>query len=103
MYDVIKGAKLIDVFVVRGDFGNIGDGAVLGVSSSENQAKKSAIGRGSLDYVGDGLVEKRKAIQFSDKTINVLSFDSGVAYDTVLIEDPRYKAPEIQKCILRML
>jgi hypothetical protein len=97
MHDVMKGAKLIDVFLVRGEFGCVGDGALLGVFSSEKRAQEESIGRGSLDCGGDGCVEKRKAIQFSDKSINILSLDLPVACDTVLIEDPRCKASEIRK------
>jgi len=55
--------KIIDVFAVYGDFGNVGDGAIIGIFDNELKAKEIAKGRGSLDCGGDGNVVRKKAVK----------------------------------------
>jgi len=55
--------KVIDVYEVRGDYGNVGDGRTLGIFESESKALQNAIGCGSLDCGGDAEVRPRKAVE----------------------------------------
>lgn len=54
---------LVEVHIVRGDFGNMGRGKILGEFESKELAKQNATGCGSFDCGGDGLVETAYAIK----------------------------------------
>lgn len=55
--------QLVDIFVVKGDYGNAGGGALIGVFTDEEVATRAARGRGSMDCGGDGRVSPRKALE----------------------------------------
>jgi len=81
--------KIIDVFAVYGDYGNIGSGNLIGIFTNEVKALAAAKGRGSLDCGGDGRIEKRLGIKLGEK-INLLELGFFVTLDTVVSPDPRY-------------
>lgn len=60
----------VKMWAVRGDFGNVGNGTILGVFDTESIAKQNAVGCGSLDCGGDGHVEQVWAL-FDDYTEEV--------------------------------
>lgn len=80
--------NLIDVYVVEGDFGNIGPGAIIGVYTEEGPAQKVAKGRGSMDCGGDGHVNKYKGYTEGDR---VYLIGEPFELNKVIIPDPRYR------------
>ena len=60
---VNEALSLVDVYVVTGDSGNIGGGAIVGVFLDSGEACKATEGRGYMGCGGNGRVEKRKAIR----------------------------------------
>lgn len=85
----ISELSIIDVFAVVGDFGNCGDGSLLGVFTDENKAISASKGRGSLDCGGDGRVESRKAIKYQDGKVNLLALDFPISLNTIVTPNPR--------------
>ena len=53
---------IIDVYEVRGDFGNVGNGRTLGIFLDATTASEHAKGCGSVDCGGDADVHSRKAL-----------------------------------------
>jgi hypothetical protein len=76
--------KIIDVFAVYGDFGNIGGGCLIGIFEDKNQAEKASNGRGSLDCGGDGKVLNRKAIKVNNNEFYLLELDFPIKANIVL-------------------
>jgi hypothetical protein len=58
--------NIVDVFAVYGDFGNIGNGCLIGVFDNKDMAESAAKDRGSLDCGGNGHIENRKGIKDED-------------------------------------
>jgi ribosomal protein L7/L12 len=63
----------IPVYIVRGDFGNVGNGRVLGIFESKEVAIENAKGCGSFDCGGDGIVQDGWAIRAPDGKLYVIS------------------------------
>lgn len=55
--------KIIDVYALYGDQGNIGGGILLGIFTDKEKAERASIGRGSMDCGGNGKVKEKKAFQ----------------------------------------
>lgn len=62
----------VPVFVLRGDFGNVGRGCVLGIFDTSADAHRAAAGCGSFDCGGDGIVTEGWAIRADDGQYYVL-------------------------------
>jgi hypothetical protein len=80
--------NIVNVFAVYGDFGNFGDGTLIGVFDDINQAEKAAKGRGSLDCGGDGHIKERKAIQ-DGKDFYLLELNFAISINKELSTNPR--------------
>jgi ribosomal protein L7/L12 len=89
--------SLIDVFAVYGDYGNIGDGILIGVFENENLALKAALGRGNMDcrptslpngHSNDGNIVKKKAVKVNDE-VYLLEVSHLVKLNTVLTVNKR--------------
>jgi len=63
----------IPVYLVRGDFGNMGNGRILGIFESKEVAIENAKGCGSFDCGGDGIVQDGWAIRAPDGKLYVIS------------------------------
>lgn len=66
--------NIIDVFAVYGDYGNIGNGRLIGFFDDNKMAELAAKNRGSLDCGGDGQVIKRKGIKNGNDVYLIESF-----------------------------
>jgi len=82
--------QIIDVLAVYGDYGNVGNGHLIGVFTERNQAEKAAKGRGSLDCGGDGRIEERKAIREVTGEVHLLELNFPIMCNTVVLPDPRH-------------
>lgn len=79
--------KIVNVFAVYGDFPNGGGKPLIGIFDNQEQAGKTAKGRGSLDCGGDGYVEEKKAVQDGDNFYLIVS--KPLALNEELIPNPR--------------
>ena len=75
--------KLIQVWIVEGDFGNVGGGKVLGIFKDKAVAKENSKGCGSLDCGGDGRV------------VEGLAFEEAGEY--FLVDKKAYKLNEMKE------
>ncbi len=82
--------NIIDVFAVYGDFGNFGEGVLIGIFDNREAAEQAAKGRGSLDCGGDGKIKEKKAIQDGEK-IYLLKYEEPVSINEIVTPDPRMK------------
>jgi hypothetical protein len=65
-------SDIIPVYVVEGDFGNVGGGKVLGLFEDKAVAEENAKGCGSLDCGGDGIVRAGHALRAPDGVLYLL-------------------------------
>jgi ribosomal protein L7/L12 len=93
--------NMVDVFAVYGDFGNFGDGTLIGVFDNIKEAEKSAKGRGSLDCGGDGHIKERKAIQDGEE-FYLLELNFPISINKELSPDPRYKEESYSIVVTRI-
>jgi len=84
--------EIIDVFAVYGDGCNIGIGSLIGVFENENDASKTTVGRGNVDFGGtdggsrgNGVVVNKKAIRIEDE-IYLLELNHSVKINKILRE-----------------
>jgi len=61
------------VYEVEGDFGNVGPGRTLGVFETEGEALEAAKGCGSCDCGGDGVVNRRLAVDDGEGGVYLLA------------------------------
>jgi ribosomal protein L7/L12 len=87
-----KTLNFVDVYVVVGDYGNAGGGAVIGVFTNRDAADTAKIGRGSIDCGGNGRVDIRKGYIDGD---NVYLVSGPMHLNCVLI--PRKVYPKEDK------
>lgn len=67
--------QLKTVYEVEGDFANVGRGRTLGVFETKEEADAAAVGCGSLDCGGDGVVNERLAVPAGDGRFYLLDGD----------------------------
>lgn len=67
--------ELKTVYEVEGDFANVGGGRTLGIFDTAEEAAAAAVGCGSLDCGGDGVVNERLAIPSGDGGFYLLDGD----------------------------
>jgi len=74
--------NIIGVFAVYGDYGNFGDGCLIGIFDDRKMAELAAKNRGSLDCGGDGQVKEKKGIKDGN---NIHLIESSSLINSVII------------------
>jgi hypothetical protein len=83
--------EVFDIYAVYGDFGNVGNGPLLGIYENEADAQKASIGRGSKDCGGNGEVVKKLCVKIDDRNVYLIETPNTFPLNTVLIEKETFE------------
>ena len=89
--------NIVDVYAVYGDYGNVGDGTLIGIFDNIQQAERVSQGRGSLDCGGDGQVVERRAIQ-DGKDFYLLELNFPISINTDI--NPNVRCSDVSYSIV---